>query len=125
MSIVVSPLFDSAYSNFKYLVLLFSIYRLIALCFIYDKAGEPGWGALVPFYAQYLYCKITLGRGWLFLLFLVPFVNIIFGIYLLFPLAKVFGKNGWFAAGLFFFGFIFLTILALGEPRYLGVPERE
>ena len=125
MSTMVSPLVDSDYSNFKYLLLLFFIIRLIALCFIYDKAGEHAWGALVPFYSQYLYCKITIGRGWPFLLLLIPLVNIIFGIYLLVPLAKSFGKSGWFAAGLFFLNIIYLAILALGEPRYVGVPERE
>ncbi|MEA4939780.1 MAG: DUF5684 domain-containing protein [Christensenella sp.] len=117
--------FESAYSNFKYLVLLYCIYRLIARCFLYDKAGERPWGALIPFYSQYLYCKITTGRGWLFLLFFIPFVNFIFGIYLLVPLAKSFGKSGWFAVGLFFLEIIYLTILAFGEPRYVGVPERD
>ena len=90
MSTMVNPLFDSDYSNFKYLLLLFMIYRLITLYAIYEKADEHGWGVFVPFYGQYLFCKITTGRGWLFLLLLIPFVNVIFGIYLLVPLAKSF-----------------------------------
>ena len=125
MSTMVNPLFDSDYSNFKYLLLLFMIYRLITLYAIYEKADEHGWGAFVPFYGQYLFCKITTGRGWLFLLLLIPFVNVIFGIYLLVPLAKSFGKSGWFALGLLFLGVIYRSILAFGECRYLGVPERE
>ena len=89
------------------------------------KAFESGWGALIPIYNNYLYFKITWGNGWLFLLLLIPFVNVIITIITTFKLARAFGKGFWFGVGLFFLNAIFLGILAFGEPRYQGVPEKD
>lgn len=118
-------MFFSGLNNMRYLVVYFAVYSLVVFWAIFDKAYEPGWGAIVPIYNNYLYFKITWGNGWLFLLLLIPFVNIVIMIITRIKLAKAFGKSGWFAAGLIFLGIIFLSILAFGEPRYQGMPERE
>lgn len=110
--------------NAEYLVFMYGIYCLVCYWSIFDKAFEPGWGALIPFYNNYLYCKITWGKGWLFLLLLIPYVNIIFAIITSFKLARAFGKGFWFGMGLVFLRAIYLGILAFGEPRYQGVPEK-
>ena len=41
---------------------------IIVLCIaglwkMYEKAGQPGWGCLIPFYNIYLMCRIA-GRPW-------------------------------------------------------------
>lgn len=114
----------SGAGNFPYLLVMLAIYSLIVLCVIFDKAFEPAWGALVPIYQPFLYCKITWGSGWYFLLLLIPVVNIAFGILTRVKLAKAFGKDGWFALGLVFLGVVFMSILAFGEARYQGAPGR-
>lgn len=111
--------------NIQYLFAFYGIYCLICYWSIFDKAFESGWGALIPFYNNYLYFKITWGNGWLFLLLLIPFVNVIIAIITTFKLARSFSKSFWFGLGLFFLSPIFLGILAFGEPRYHGVPEKD
>ncbi|PKM40231.1 MAG: hypothetical protein CVV04_07010 [Firmicutes bacterium HGW-Firmicutes-9] len=109
----------------RYLVIYYGIFCLIALWAIFEKAYEPGWGALIPIYNSYQYFKITWGNGWYFLLLLIPFVNVIIAIITTFKLARSFGKSFWFGLGLLFLSAIFMGILAFGKPRYISVPGRD
>ena len=70
------------------LVLTFIGYRKI-----FVKAGQPGWGGIIPICNQYVLSKITFGTGWLFLLLLIPFVNIIYVIVLAYKLSQSFGHG--------------------------------
>lgn len=96
------------------------VFMLVCLWKIYAKAGKPGWGAIVPFYNMYLLYDIAMGNGWLFLLTLVPLVNFVMGIVLMFKMAKAFGKGVGFGFGLLFLSFIFYPILAFGSAEYEG-----
>ena len=116
-------LFSGLY-NLQFLVIYYAIFCLIALWAIFEKAFEPGWGAIIPIYNFYLYYKITWGNGWLFLLLLIPYANILVAIITTFKLARSFGMSFWFGAGLIFLNPIFMGILAFGKPRYVGVPEK-
>ena len=51
---------------------------------------------------------------------LIPFVNIIFVIWMINMVSKSFGKDEGFTAGLVFLGFIFWPILGFGSASYLG-----
>ena len=86
---------------------------------VFCKAGEPGWASLIPFYNLYVMTRITWGRGWLFI-----FGFLIFAIFTMIKLAKVFGKKGGFACGLIFLSIVFLPILAFGKAEYTG-PDPE
>jgi hypothetical protein len=86
----------------------------------FEKAGEPGWGAIVPFYNVYLMCKIAGRPGWWLLLFLIPCANVIVAIIIAIDIAKNFGKGVGFGLGLAFLSFIFYPILGFGDARYLG-----
>jgi hypothetical protein len=90
---------------------------------VFAKAGQPGWGSLIPIYNIYLMCKICGRPGWWLLLFLVPIANFIVMIILCIDLAKVFGKSAGFAVGLILLGFIFLPILGYGKSEYKGVQK--
>ena len=59
-------------------------------------------------------------NGWMFLLLLIPIVNIIVAIMLYVNLAKAFGKSTGFAIGLIFLNFIFMLILAFSSAEYVG-----
>lgn len=98
------------------------VVMIVALWKVFDKAGEPGWAAIVPLYNTYVLFKITFGQGWMFLLLCVPIANVIFGILVYVKLAKAFGKSTGFAVGLIFLPFIFTLILGFGESSYQGVP---
>ncbi len=106
-----------------FLSLALTVLGVIAMWKIFEKAGEPGWAAIIPFYNLYVLFKITWGNGWKFLFLLIPIANFVFAIITMVKLAKAFGKSGGFAVGLVFLSIIFYCILAFDQSIYLGVPQ--
>ena len=103
--------------------LLFGALMIVSLWLIFQKAGEPGWASLIPFYNTYVLFKITWGNGWLFLLLLIPLANFVILIITYVKLAKAFGKGGRWACGLIFLSAIFMPIMAFSKDIvYVGVP---
>jgi hypothetical protein len=90
----------------------------------FAKAGQPGWGVLVPFYNLYCITQIARRPGWWFVLMLIPFVNFFVAIFLMIDIAKNFGKGGGFAVGLILLGFIFWPILGFGSAQYMSAERR-
>ena len=97
-----------------------AIVAIIAQWKIFTKAGKPGWAAIIPFYNMYTLFEVAGMNGWMFLLMLIPIVNIIIMIMLYVNLAKSFGKSTGFAVGLIFLNFIFMLILGFGSDQYVG-----
>ena len=87
---------------------------------IFTKAGEKGWKSLIPLYSAYIFVKIVDGKGWKFLLLLIPIVNVVYYILLDIKTAKAFGKGTGFALGLIFLPNIFTLILGFGSDEYIG-----
>jgi hypothetical protein len=96
---------------------------IVSLWKVFTKAGQPGWGALIPIYNIYLLCKIAGKPGWWVILCFIPLVNILIALLLMIGVAQNFGKGAGFGIGLFFLGFIFFPILAFGDARYGGASE--
>lgn len=96
------------------------ILGIIADWKIFEKAGVAGWMSIIPFVNLYQLFKIAWGNGWLFLLELIPIVNIVVLILLYVKLARAFEQPGVFAVGLIFLPSIFLMILGFGSSRYIG-----
>lgn len=118
--------------------------------FIFRKAGEKGWKGLIPIWSDYINYKIAWdGRIYLALLVgtvassllgalfglihpgLGMFVGIVLaivvtaaktiaGLMLQFKMAHAFGKDDYFAVGLYFLNSVFATILAFGSCKYVG-----
>jgi len=93
---------------------------IIGLWKVFVKAGQPGWGCIVPIYNLYCLVKIAGKEWWWLLLYCVPFVNIVIGILVAIGISRNFGKGGAFAAGLIFLPFIFYPILGFGAATYGG-----
>ncbi len=87
---------------------------------IFQKAGKPGWHAIIPFLNTYDLFDLAWGNGILFLLLLIPVANFVVLIMLYLKLAKAFGKDSGFGVGLIFLPFIFLLILGFGDAQYIG-----
>ncbi len=109
------------------LALIFVVFYLAIIVVVlagfwkmFEKAGQPGWGAIVPFYNLYLMCKIAGRPGWWLILLLIPFVDFIFGIIVMLDLAKSFGRGIGFAVGLILLSAIFIPILGFGSAEYEG-----
>ena len=121
--------------------------------FIFVKAGQKGWKALIPFYSDYITYKIAWdGRIYLATLIasiastvlgsifglISPALGMFFSIVLStvataakaiadlilnFKLARAFGKSDYFFVGLYFLNNVFTAILAFGECEYQGPPK--
>jgi hypothetical protein len=100
--------------------LIIGIVELIAMWKIFTKAGKPGWAVLIPIYNLYVMLEIVGRPWWYLLLFLVPLVNVVIAIILVFDLAKSFGKGAGFGIGLLLLGPIFIIILGFGKAQYVG-----
>lgn len=94
------------------------VFYIVAYWRIFTKAGEPGWGALVPIYNLYLYCKIAGRPEWWLILLFIPFVNIVISLILAMDLAKAFSKSSGFGIGIWLLSFIFIPILGFGSATY-------
>lgn len=84
------------------------------------KAGEPGWGCLIPIYNLYLVLKIAGKPDWWIILYLIPLVNLIVALIVYAEIANRFGKSTGFGIGLVLLGFIFWPILGYGDAQYMG-----
>ena len=84
----------------------------------FEKAGQPGWACLIPFYNIYIMSKIAGVKNWWGIF--IPFYNIYIIIMILLGIAKSFGKDTGFGVGLIFLGFIFWPILGFGDAKYIG-----
>lgn len=100
--------------------LILSVLSLAATWMMFKKADVAGWKCLIPIYNLYKEVEIVAGNGWMFLLLLIPLVNIIFLIWLDIQTAKAYGKPSLFAVGLIFLGPIFVMILGFGSAKYVG-----
>ena len=112
--------------------LIATVFGIIVMWKIFQKAGKPGWAAIVPFYNMYVLFEITWGKGWMFLTMfvaIIPIVGYIAALVIIvltmIKLAKAFGKDTGFAVGLILLGLIFMGILAFDSSEYLGVPSKD
>ena len=87
----------------------------------FEKAGEPGWGAIIPIYNLYLMLKIGGKPWWWLLLMIIPLVNLIVAILMGIGIARNFGRGVLFGLGLTFLGFLFWPILGFGDDQYQPV----
>jgi hypothetical protein len=96
------------------------VFFIFCMWKVFVKAGKPGWAAIVPIYNVIVELEIIGRPWWYLLLMLIPLVNVVIGIMIIFDLAKVFGKGTGFGFGLLFLSFIFIPILAFGDAKYQG-----
>jgi len=116
---------------FAFFIAMFWVFAIIWLISIvgmwkaFEKAGKPGWAAIIPIYNIYIMIEIV-GKPGIWLLWcLLPCVNFIFSIWLLNLISKSFGKSEGFTVGLILLGFVFWPILGFGNAVYLGPSAAE
>lgn len=99
-----------------YLAIL--IAALVGMWKMFEKAGQPGWGCIIPIYNLYLLTKIAEKPWWWIIMFIIPLVNIIFTIMLYYEIARHFKQGAGFTIGLFLLPCIFFPILGFGDYTY-------
>lgn len=102
------------------LIIALALIVIISTWKIFEKAGKPGWAALIPIYNVIILLDIVGRPRWWIILFLIPIANIIASVIVVLELAKSFGKGVGFALGLLFLNAIFIPILAFGGATYQG-----
>jgi Family of unknown function (DUF5684) len=102
------------------LILYFAVIILVLVGFYkaLEKAGQPGWSIFIPIYSAIVLWKVAGRDDWWAIL--IPIYGIIVYWQVCAEVAKRFGKDGGFGAGLFFLGGIFWPILGFGSAEYKG-----
>lgn len=98
-------------------VLIASMWKL------FNKAGQPGWAAIVPILNLVVLWKLLkLELVWLVIAF-IPCVSIAWLVASPFFLAKAYGKSAGFGVGLLLLPIVFFPILAFGSSQYQYEPD--
>lgn len=103
---------------FSILYLALIIVIVAGMWKMFEKGGEPGWGAIVPFYNLYILTKMSGKEILWFILLLIPCVNIVASFIVNIALAERFGKSAGFGIGMALFPFVFYPMLGFGNARY-------
>jgi hypothetical protein len=125
-----NAIYDEEFSLFEYLlnfrkfffqiIILFQIITLESFWKIYKKAGKEGWASIIPIYNIIVLLEIVKKPTWWTILFFIPFVNLIFSIWVTNLLSKQFNKGVGFTLGLIFLPFIFYPLLGLSKVEYIN-----
>ena len=104
------------------LSLVVTVLTIVGMWVTFQKAGQHGWAAIIPFYNIWTLCKVAGRPGWWFIWYIIPIVNIIVGIIVAVEVARAFGKGGAFGFFLLFWPlpFIGYPILGFGSAVYRG-----
>ncbi len=107
---------------FLIFVLALAALLIAATWKIFEKAGKPGWAAIVPIYNLVVWTEIIRKPGYWVLLMLIPYVGLIWTIWATNLLVKSFGKDEGFTVGCIFLPYVFYPILGFGDAQYVGLP---
>lgn len=99
-----------------YLIILVLI--IAGMWKVFQKAGKPGWAAIIPIYNIIVMLEIAGRPLWWFVLLLIPFVNFIILILVNIDIARKFGKGVGFAIGMLILPFVFWPMLGFGDATY-------
>jgi hypothetical protein len=105
---------------FVVIALAITVLYIASYWAIYGKAGQPGWAAIIPIYSTFVLLRVCGRPAWWFILLLIPLVNVVIGLILVFDLAKAFGRGALFGLGLLFLSIIFYPVLGFGGSRFVG-----
>lgn len=106
---------------FSLVWLAFLVAFIVGCWKIFEKAGKPGWAAIIPIYNIVVLLEIVNKPLWWLILFIIPLVNLVIGIMVLHRLALSFGKDVVYTILLIFgIGFI---LLGFDDSKYRKLPE--
>lgn len=103
--------------------LAIAVVVIIGVWKVFEKAGKPGWAAIIPIYNYIVLLEIIGKPVWWVILLFIPIANIIVLFIISFKLAEAFGKSAGFGIGLVFLSFIFYPMLGFGSAEYQGPPD--
>lgn len=96
---------------------------------MFEKAGEPGWIGIIPFYREYKLCEKVMNNPWYWVrefVIVIPVIGLIGFLYFKYQIgkaiAKSYGQEESYAWGYTFPGVdsIFYCIAGFGDTSYYG-----
>ena len=107
---------------FLLLGLAFTVFSIMGIWKMFEKADQPGWGILVPIYNLILIVRVAGLPEWMFPLLLIPVVNFVAMIIVSLEIRERFSKGVGFTVGLIFLPALFYPLLGFGSDVYLPRP---
>ena len=104
--------------GFMLVWLLIVVLMVAGMWKVFEKAGKPGWAAIIPIYNLVVLLEIAGKPVWWVILFIIPVVNFIIAIMLGISVAAKFGKGAGYGLGLALLGPIFYPMLGFGDAQY-------
>jgi hypothetical protein len=105
--------------GFLLFALALAVVVIIGWWKMFEKAGEPGWAAIIPIFNIIVLLKIAGRPLWWVILYFIPIANIVAAIVVSIDIAKAFGQSAVFGFFLnFLFGGIGYLILGFGNYQY-------
>lgn len=114
------PGVSSGFGVIMFLYLAILIVTIVGMWKTFEKAGKPGWAAIIPIYNIIVMLEIVNKPLWWVILLLIPLVNIIFAIIVLNQFAISFGQGIGMTLLLIFLPVIAWPLLGFGDAKYLG-----
>ena len=112
---------SSSGSGIWYIIMAVGLWKMM------EKAGEPGWVGIVPFYNQYKLCEKVMNNPWYWLrlfVVIVPIVGWFMYFYFAYQMgkatAKAYGQSEGWAWGYTFLAPVFYCITGFGQYNYYG-----
>ena len=104
--------------------LALAVLALVGLWKMFEKAGKPGWAAIIPIYNLWVLLQVVNRPAWWMILFFIPLVNLVALIIIDFDVAKAYGKGIGWGFLLLFLPFIGYPILGFSKDvTYVGKPN--
>lgn len=97
-------------------MLFLVVLPIVGMYKVFEKAGQPGWHAIIPILNGAVVAHIV-GRDWWW--GIIPYLNLV----PVFELAKAFGKSGGYGVGLIFLPFVFYPMLGFSDAQYQLPPK--
>ena len=95
--------------------LAITVFAIVCNWKIFEKAGRKGWEAIIPIYNMYVMTQIAGLQSWYIILLIIPFVNFVASVYLIYKFVKSFGQGIGFCIGYIFLPIIFVAIMAFDK----------
>lgn len=120
-----APLIAKFFGIFFLIALALIILHIVSMWIVFNKAGQPGWAAIVPYYNMWVLAEVADKPGWMGILFCFsgaipmvgPIVSFILWVVISIGVARAFGHGIGFAIGLTVLPFIFFPILAFSSAN--------
>jgi len=116
-------IFTKFFGVFFIAIIILGLIQTISMWIIFNKAGQPGWAAIVPYYNMWVLAEVGDKPGWLGLLFCfggtIPFIGpiVVFVLWAVISIgvARAFDRGVGFGIGLTIIPFVFYPILAFAS----------